>query len=118
MKILIVTPYFWPEQVGAGVSMGELATFLHDQGHSVQVITGLPNYPSGKVASEYADQTSMVEDWNGVKVIRERSKYAGREDSVITKGLAALSFYFAAKRAARNAEQTEVIFTILSLIHI
>jgi colanic acid biosynthesis glycosyl transferase WcaI len=112
MKILIVTPYFWPEQVGAGVSMGELATFLHDQGHSVQVITGLPNYPSGKVASEYADQTSMVEDWNGVKVIRERSKYAGREDSVITKGLAALSFYFAAKRAARNAEPTEVIFTI------
>ena len=67
--------------------MGELATFLHDQGHSVQVITGLPNYPSGKVASEYADQTSMVEDWNGVKVFRERSKYAGREDSVITKRL-------------------------------
>lgn len=49
MKILIVTQYFWPESFIINGLVGELVR----RGHVVEVLTGLPNYPSGSFDKGY-----------------------------------------------------------------
>ncbi|HKQ30215.1 MAG TPA: glycosyltransferase WbuB, partial [Burkholderiales bacterium] len=49
MNILIVTQYFWPENF----RINDLATGLAERGHTVTVLTGKPNYPSGKFFPGY-----------------------------------------------------------------
>ena len=49
MNILIVTQYFWPENC----RINDLAESLFEIGHNVTVLTGLPNYPEGKLYRGY-----------------------------------------------------------------
>jgi glycosyltransferase involved in cell wall biosynthesis len=49
MKVLIVTQYFWPENF----RINDLALGLASRGHAVSVLTGLPNYPRGRLYPGY-----------------------------------------------------------------
>lgn len=49
MRVLVVTQYFWPENF----RINDLVDGLLERGHEVTVLTGLPNYPSGRLASGY-----------------------------------------------------------------
>jgi glycosyltransferase involved in cell wall biosynthesis len=49
MKIMIVSQYFWPENF----RINDLTQELMRRGHSVTVLTGIPNYPQGTVFEEY-----------------------------------------------------------------
>ncbi len=49
MNILIVTQYFWPENF----RINDLAIGLHEKGHSISVLTGIPNYPGGRFFEGY-----------------------------------------------------------------
>lgn len=49
MKILIVSQYFFPESF----LINDLTLKLAELGHSVTVVTGKPNYPTGKIAPGY-----------------------------------------------------------------
>jgi hypothetical protein len=49
MKILIVTPHFWPENF----PINEWAKELINHGYKVQVLTGKPNYPGGEIYKKY-----------------------------------------------------------------
>ena len=44
MRILIVTQYFWPENF----RINDLVSDLVIRNHQVTVLTGVPNYPTGK----------------------------------------------------------------------
>ncbi|TAV14335.1 glycosyltransferase family 4 protein [Rhizobium ruizarguesonis] len=66
MKILVVTQYFWPE----GFRINDLVTGLVDRGHEVTVLTGKPNYPSGKIFPEYLKDPSAFASYNGIPVVR------------------------------------------------
>ncbi len=66
MKILIVTQYFWPESF----IINDLARTLAAQGHSVQVLTGKPNYPEGKVFTGYVVKGCMNESFDNIPVYR------------------------------------------------
>lgn len=48
-RILIYTNHFYPENF----KVNEIADILADQGNYVHVITGLPNYPAGKIFDGY-----------------------------------------------------------------
>lgn len=65
MRVLIVTQYFWPESF----RINDLAHGLRDRGHEITVLTGLPNYPDGKLFEGYS-WFSRGEDYAGVRVIR------------------------------------------------
>lgn len=53
MRILLVYQYFRPE-VGAGIErVFYLAKHLVSAGHKVQVISGVPNYPTGRIYPGY-----------------------------------------------------------------
>jgi glycosyltransferase involved in cell wall biosynthesis len=66
MKILIVTQYFWPETF----RINDLALALKERGHTVEILTGKPNYPKGKFYNSYSFFSRRTEVWNGIKIHR------------------------------------------------
>ena len=53
-RILIYTNHFYPEQF----KINEIVDWLSSKGSHIRVITGLPNYPSGKIIKRYPDTFS------------------------------------------------------------
>ncbi|MHB8820176.1 MAG: glycosyltransferase family 4 protein [Pseudomonadaceae bacterium] len=66
MNILIVSQYFWPENF----RINDLTQELIQRGHTVTVLTGLPNYPGGAVVEEYRKKPKAFEYFSGAKVWR------------------------------------------------
>lgn len=66
MRILVVSQYFWPEEF----RINELVRSLVERGHSVDVLTGKPNYPGGSIYKGYCAWGSHVESWQGAKILR------------------------------------------------
>jgi colanic acid biosynthesis glycosyl transferase WcaI len=70
MHIAIIAQYFWPESVGPGVFLHQLAADLVKKGHQVTVVTAFPNYPHGEVAAGYRGRLFMRESLDGIGIIR------------------------------------------------
>lgn len=66
MRILLVTQFFHPENFKSN----DIAFEMADRGHDVTVLTGLPNYPGGKVYDGYGVFKKRVETVNGVRILR------------------------------------------------
>jgi len=66
LRILIVTQYFWPENF----RITDLAIALKDKGHDVTVLTGMPNYPAGKLYAGYTWWKKRREDMQGIPIVR------------------------------------------------
>ncbi len=66
MHILVITQYFWPE----GFRINDLVQGLIERGHTVTVLTGMPNYPQGQLAPGYRWSGPYSEDFQFAKVIR------------------------------------------------
>lgn len=90
MKILVVCQYYHPEEF----RINDICEHLVENGHSVTVLTGLPNYPTGKVPKEYKCFRRRKENIRGVKVVR--SSEIGRKNGVIAMALNYISFMLSA----------------------
>jgi colanic acid biosynthesis glycosyl transferase WcaI len=66
VRILIVSQYFWPENF----RINDLTQGLVQRGHSVTVLTGIPNYPAGAVFEEYRKNPEVFEYYSGARVFR------------------------------------------------
>lgn len=66
MRILVVSQYFWPENF----RINDLVKEWVQRGHKVTVLTGIPNYPAGKVFEAYRLQPSAFAEYEGAKVFR------------------------------------------------
>ncbi len=66
MQILILSQWFQPEPFYKGVSF---ATELVKMGHEVEVLTGFPNYPEGKLYDGYKIKFFQREMIGGIPVI-------------------------------------------------
>ena len=66
MRLLVVSQYFWPENFQINDLVGELVS----RGHQVTVLTGLPNYPDGKVFQEFRDDPDRFLNYKGAEIIR------------------------------------------------
>ena len=66
MRVLIVTQYFWPENFRVNDLVSELA----QRGYRVTVLTGLPNYPSGRIYDGYGWWRPSRERYAGTEVVR------------------------------------------------
>ena len=49
MKLLVISQYFWPENF----RINDLVADMVGRGHEVTVLTGQPNYPSGRFFPGY-----------------------------------------------------------------
>lgn len=66
MKILVVCQYYYPEPF----RITDICESLVSEGHEVTVLTGLPNYPEGRILNDYRRGKKRNELINGVRVIR------------------------------------------------
>lgn len=92
MKILYLTQWFEPEPILKGV---EFAAALKRSGHDVEVLTGFPNYPGGKVYEGFRLKAIQREEVEGVHVTRV-ALYPNHDRSSIKRILNYLSFAFSA----------------------
>jgi len=69
MKIALISQYFYPETF----SNNEIAKYLVSQGHAVDAICCVPNYPAGVFFSGYSNQVRRSEVWEGVNIFRVRT---------------------------------------------
>ena len=67
MRILILTQWFDPEPAIKGLSF---AKRLHKRGFDVEVVTGFPNYPGGKLYPGYKIRLIKREIVDGVQITR------------------------------------------------
>lgn len=70
MKLLIITQYFPPEMGAPQARLYELATRLKKIGHSITVLTAMPNYPTGRIFDAYRGKIRKTEILDGLRVIR------------------------------------------------
>jgi len=89
MHILIVSQYFWPE----GFRINDVVKSLVERGMEVDILTGKPNYPEGKILSGYRAFGCMREVWSGANIFRVPLFPRG-EDSVFRLTINYLSFIF------------------------
>lgn len=66
LRVLVVSQYFWPENM----RINDLVRDLTAKGHQVTVLTGLPNYPEGKVFERFRKNPEAFAHYEGAEVIR------------------------------------------------
>jgi colanic acid biosynthesis glycosyl transferase WcaI len=92
MKILILTQWFEPEPTSKGLLFArELVT----RGHEVEVLTGFPNYPGGKLYPGYRIRPWVREQIDGVSVLRV-ALYPSHSNSGFRRALNYMSFALSA----------------------
>jgi len=67
MRILLLSQWYLPEPA---YNIHELAQTLAEHGHDVTVLTGFPNYPTGKIYSGYRIYPWQKEKFDDVQVVR------------------------------------------------
>ena len=71
----------------------ELAKRLAGMGHEVTILTAMPNYPTGRVFSDYRCRVRVSENIDGIKVVRT-CLYASKSSRTLPRLLSYLSFGF------------------------
>src|SRR3569832_709222 len=66
MKILLLSQYFWPETF----LINSLTARLVSVGHTVEVLTGQPNYPQGRIYPGYHAWQCKTESYKGAMLHR------------------------------------------------
>lgn len=83
MRIGMLTQWYEPEPGPASLPSG-LARELVARGHQVQVVTGFPNYPTGRVADGYRQRRRSEEVLGGVAV-RRVALYPNHDASAVRR---------------------------------
>lgn len=88
MRVLLLSQFFDPEPTLKGLAF---AKALREQGHDVQVLTGFPNYPGGKIYPGYRLAPYRKEVVDGVTIHRV-ALYPSHDRSSIRRVLNYASF--------------------------
>lgn len=93
MNIMFLTQYFPPEVGAPQNRIFEFAKRLKNNGHDITVLTAMPNYPKGEIYDGYKGKKFLVEDMEGIRVIRT-SIYATKDTGFVKRLLNYFSFTF------------------------
>tara|TARA_R110002049_G_scaffold307520_2_gene508265 strand:- start:21405 stop:22604 length:1200 start_codon:yes stop_codon:yes gene_type:complete len=110
MKILFLTDNFPPEVNAPATRTYEHCKEWIKQGVEVTVITGVPNFPEGKVFGGYKNKFYQVESIDGIKVIRVWT-YIAKNEGFIKRIIDYLSFMISAFMAGLFIKTDIIIAT-------
>lgn len=109
MKILVTSQHYWPEPFPST----DLCETLAQRGHTVRVITDIPNYPMGIIYPEYRGRKRRQEQRNGVQISRVFT--IGRRNNILFRFLNYYSFSLASACYARRLkEDYDVVLAVQS----
>lgn len=109
MKILIYTQYFRPETNAAANRTTDIAKYLSEK-HDVNVLTGFPNHPLGKLIGDYKIKWLALENYFKVKVWRSFLIIPKKNNSKIWRYLNYFSFAFSSFLNLFRLEKPDVLF--------
>jgi hypothetical protein len=66
LRILIISQYFWPETF----RVNDIVKFLREKNYEVDILTGVPNYPEGKLFEEYKLDKNKFKNYYGASIFR------------------------------------------------
>lgn len=105
MKILVVCQHYWPEPYPLTDVCEELAS----RGHIVHVVTGVPNYPMGKIYADYRGGRRRQQCHNGVHITRTFT--IPRRNNVLFRGLNYFSYAISSSwHIAHLPDDYDVVF--------
>ncbi len=70
MRLLLLTQYFPPEMCAPQVRLSELGERLIDRGWQVEALTAIPNYPTGRIFSQYSRWRPCREQIGRIETVR------------------------------------------------
>jgi colanic acid biosynthesis glycosyl transferase WcaI len=106
-RILIWSPNYAPELTGIPPLVTDAAEWLVERGHTVEVVTTMPNYPERRIHDAYRRRLFSTERRNGVVVHRSWLKVRPEErlsDKLLYELSASTLALPAALRCARRAD--------------
>lgn len=106
MRILIITQWFQPEPHFKGLAF---AKALQAKGHDVEVLTGFPNYPGGKVYPGYRVRLRQREVMDGVPVTRAYL-YPSHDRSALRRVANYVSFAISSTLYALFVRKPDVVY--------
>ena len=106
MRVLILSQYYAPEPVP---KPSELAEALVRRGHTVSVLTGLPNYPSGNLYPGFRLRPLARETVDGIRVVRSY-EYPYHGTRAIGRMLNYASFMISAVLGSVAVPRADVIY--------
>jgi colanic acid biosynthesis glycosyl transferase WcaI len=113
MRILVVSQYYPPEDVGAAVYISQLTRDLSAKGHCVTMLTAFPNYPERRVFEGYRKRLYQKESRAGIEVIRTWI-YANPSEAywsrILNWGTFCLTSFFGGILSARKPD---VVYAVL-----
>lgn len=105
MKILVVCQHYWPEPY----PLPDVCEELVRRGHRVEVITGVPNYPLGRIYPAYKNRKNREQLHNGVTI--HRCFTIGRRNNLLFRVLNYFSFALSSLvYVLRLREDFDVVF--------
>jgi colanic acid biosynthesis glycosyl transferase WcaI len=106
VRILILTQLFHPEPDLKGLP---LARALRARGHEVEILTGFPHYPGGRLYPGYALRPWKTESVEGVRV-RRVALYPSHDRNGFRRALTYLSFALSAAVGSLTVRRPDVIY--------
>ncbi len=109
MRIRFVTLYYPPEVGAAQRRIADLVMRLARRGHTVTVLTGFPNYPSGKKPDGYRKKIFMRESDGPVTILRV-PHYIAPNRGVFRRLLIHLTFALSASLYTLMMKRDDIIY--------
>jgi glycosyltransferase involved in cell wall biosynthesis len=106
VKVLIVSQYYPPEAVPLPA---DLARSLAARGHQVKVLTGFPNYPTGRIFPGYRQRWRSVEK-DGAAELHRVPLFADHSQNSVKRMLNYLSFALSSATARRLSRGADVVY--------
>ena len=106
MKILVICQHYWPEPY----PLADVCEELVRRGHTVHVVTGVPNYPMGVIYPEYTKGRGREQVHNGVRITRTFT--IGRRQNLLFRFLNYYSYAISSTLYVRSPPgDYDVVFT-------
>lgn len=106
MRILLLTQWFQPEPTFKGLAF---AKALQARGHEVEVLTGFPNYPGGKLYPGYKVKVRQREVMDGITVTRS-PLYPSHDRSALRRILTYCSFAASSALMALTLKRPDAVY--------
>jgi colanic acid biosynthesis glycosyl transferase WcaI len=113
LNILLLSQYYYPEERTAPTNLHNFSIDLTNKGHSVTVLTSVPNHPYGSYYKGYKLKILQSEYINGIEVIR-LPIYPDHSMSMFKRTLMYLSFLISATLIGPFALKNKKIDLILT----
>jgi glycosyltransferase involved in cell wall biosynthesis len=108
MRITFLTQYYPPETGAPQNRLHSLAINLKKQGHFVQVLCAIPNYPKSEIFEEYRNKKYIEEIIDDVPVYRT-GIYVSKKKGIVRRLLNYFSFAYTSCRHYRKLPATEIL---------